>query len=202
VAHAVAMTTSAIWALLATPLPRLFMDGLSPRGDELSTRASVDTDVRLPLQRSVMTSPSKLLGSMDREVRALVASVDEYATQLMAVHKGTGLTVARAPERFVLQTGNVGVSVSIFRSRAGADVGAEVVLSIWDGEVTLPGRAPKPGTRAKEVNSRQFQLVMSDDTSLVWTDDAKTMSTGMLAATCIGTMADLIAATPAGAPVA
>lgn len=140
-----------------------------------------------------MLSTSKVNGCIEREVRLLASCVDECATRLVALFPEAGLTVNRVPERFVLQAGNIGVTVSLFRSRAGADVGAEVVLGLWDGEVTFPGRAPREGRQAIQRQMQQFHIMASDDeTSWLWQDDATmdTMTSRALAMVCVKTMAE------------
>jgi hypothetical protein len=140
-----------------------------------------------------MQSTSKLLGSIDREVRSLSVSLDECAARLSVSYPGTELTVRRVPERVVLQAGDIGVTISFFRSRAGADASAEVVLAIWHGEVTFPGSAPRGGHGATQLSTQQFRIVASDDdASWVWMDEASSvvMTSRTLAATCIEAMAE------------
>lgn len=140
-----------------------------------------------------MQSTSKLLGSIDREVRLLSASIDECATRLSVSHPGTALTVRRVPERVVLQAGDIGVSISFFRSRAGADASAEVVLAVWDGEVTFPGSPPRGERSATQLRTQQFHIAAGDDdTSWVWVDEVSSvmMTSHTLAATCIEAMAE------------
>jgi hypothetical protein len=137
-----------------------------------------------------MVSTSKMIGSIDREVRALSASMDDLARHLLATYPDSGLTVRRTPDRVVLQAGSTGVSVSLFRSRAGAEASAEVVLARWEGEITLPG-STQHGGHATQVSEHQFHIVECDDTSWGWVDDTTsvTMTSQALAATCIDTMA-------------
>ena len=70
-----------------------------------------------------MLSTSKLTGSIDREVRTLITSLDECAARLVAVYPDAGVAVRKIPDRLVMQAGDVGVTVSLFRSRAGMEAG-------------------------------------------------------------------------------
>jgi hypothetical protein len=139
-----------------------------------------------------MISPAKVLGSIEREVRALSTTMFDSATRLLAMHPDAGLTVRRTPDHVILQAGNISVSVSFFRSRAGSEANIEVVLAVWQGEVTFPGSARREGSRATRLSAQQFHIVACDDSSWVWMDEATTdtMTSQALAAACIGTMAE------------
>lgn len=144
-----------------------------------------------------MLTPSKLIGSIDREVRSLTTSLDAGATHLMASHPEAGLTVRRVPERFVLQAGDVAVSISLFRSRAGLEANAEVVLAVWRGEVTFPGATPRAGRQATQLRVQQFRIMACDTPEpapWLWIDEAttETLTSQALATLCIGAMADCL----------
>ena len=139
-----------------------------------------------------MLSTSKIIGSIDREVRFLSANIDTCSARFAASHPEAGLTIRRVPERFVLQAKEFGVTLSFFRSRAGMDAGAEVVLTVWDGEVTFPGATPRHDRRATQVSVQQFRLTPCEDESWLWTDEATatTMTSLALADACIETVAE------------
>jgi hypothetical protein len=142
-----------------------------------------------------MLSTSKIMGSINREVRSLATSIDECATQFLALHPDSGLTVLRVPERFVLQAGDIGVSLSFFSSRDSTEVAAEVVLAVWHGEVTFPGRTPREGQRATQLSTQQFHIMPCDDASWLWMDEttSDTMTSRALATMCVDTMAERLA---------
>jgi len=144
-----------------------------------------------------MLSTSKINGSIDREVRSLSVHIDQAAARLVASHPDAGLTLRKVQERFVLQAGDVGVSLSLFRSRAGMNAGAEVVLAAWDGEVTFPGCTPRHDRRATQVSAQQFRLTQCADASWLWTDEvtADTVTSLALAAMCVATMEERLRVT-------
>lgn len=138
-----------------------------------------------------MLSTSKLTSSIDREVRTLVASLDDCAARLIAGYPDAGMTVRKIPDRLILQAGDVGVSISLFRSRAGMEAGAEVIVSLWQGEVTMPGSSSREGHRAQPVSTQQFRITACGDAWL-WSDAVTTaaMTSRDLAAACIQTMVE------------
>lgn len=138
-----------------------------------------------------MASTSKVAGSIDREVRTLVASLDACSAHLKALYPDAGLTVYKVPDRLLLQAGSVGVSVSLFRSRAGMEANTEVIVVVWQGQVTLPGTPPPKGRRAVRVREQQFRLTADGEAAWLWSDEMTmaTMTSQGLAAACIETMA-------------
>ncbi len=132
-----------------------------------------------------------MVGSIDREVRAFVGDLRENASQLAATMPDSGLKVYQAPDRILLQAGDVGVTVSLFRSRAGEAAGAEVILGIWKGTVVFPGTTPFQGQRAQQLHDRRFQIAATPDEAWVWHDNdpEQTLSSSALAAICVDEMA-------------
>lgn len=141
-----------------------------------------------------MLSTSKLSGSIEREVRTLITSLDDCAARFIAVYPDAGVTVRKVPDRLILQAGTVGVSVSLFRSRAGMEAGAEVIVSLWQGEVTMPGSPPREGHQALRLSTQQFRITPCGDAEWLWSDEGTTvsMTSRDLAAACIQTMAEQI----------
>jgi hypothetical protein len=139
-----------------------------------------------------MRNTSRLTGSIDREVRTLVTTLDECTARLMGVYPDAGMTIRKVPDRLVLQAGNVGVTVSLFRSRAGMEASVEVIIAVWQGEVTMPGSSPRGGHRAKQLSAQQFRIMACGETEWLWSDEATTttMTSRDLAAACIETMAE------------
>jgi len=139
-----------------------------------------------------MLSTSKLNGGIDREVRTLITHLDSCSARLIAVSPDAEVTVSKAPDRLILQAGDIGVSVSLFRSRAGMEASAEVLLSLWQGKITMPGSAPREGYRARQVSVQRFCLGVGEEATWLWSDDATpaAMTSEDLAAVCIQTMAD------------
>lgn len=139
-----------------------------------------------------MLGTSKLIGSIDREVRTLVTSLDEHAERLKTAYPSSGMTVRKIPDRLVLQAGGIGVTVSLFRSRAGAEASAEVVIAVWEGEVTIPGSAPREGSGARQLSAQQFHITASSETEWLWSNErsAVMMTSRDLAAACAETMAE------------
>jgi len=134
---------------------------------------------------------SKIIGSIDREVRCLRSHIDAQAASLVASYPDAGLIIRSVPERFVLQAQKeVGVSLSLFRSRAGMDAGAEVVLAAWKGDVTFPGCTPQQDRHATQLCAQQFRLTRESDESWLWTDESTTgtVTSQRLATICIELM--------------
>lgn len=147
-----------------------------------------------------MIATSKMIGSIDREVKAFTADLRDHATRLAAERPETGLKVLQAPDKILLQAGDVGVTVSLFRSRAGERAGAEVVLGIWKGTVVFPGTTPVEGQRAKQISDRTFQISAAEDDGWVWQEgeDDSIITSSTLAEVCVEVMADkLVDVTPA-----
>jgi hypothetical protein len=140
-----------------------------------------------------MISTSKLLSGIEREFRALVAEMELLTDSLLAAHPDAGLTVRRTPTSRILQAGEVGVSMSLFRSRAGEAAGAEIVIAEWRGEITQPGTPRRDGCQATQVSTRSYQIHAHDETSWVWTDATTASDTALssraLAATYVDAMA-------------
>jgi hypothetical protein len=139
-----------------------------------------------------MLSTSKLTGGIDREVRTLIATLDNCAARLIAVHPDAEITVCKVPDRLILQAGDIGVSVSLFRSRAGVEASAEVLVSLWQGKITMPGSTPREGHRARQVSVQRFRIAACEEATWRWSDEMTpaTMTSQDLAAACIQTMAD------------
>lgn len=142
-----------------------------------------------------MIATSKMVGSIDREVRAFIADLRDHATRLATENPETGLKVLQAPDKILLQAADVGVTVSLFRSRAGEAAGAEVVLSVWNGNVVFPGTTPVAGQRAEHVSDRSFHIVaIAEDgdgsEGWLWNDGTdKTITSSTLAEICVEEMA-------------
>jgi hypothetical protein len=139
-----------------------------------------------------MLSTSKFAGGIDRELRTLVTNLEDGVARLIAVYPDAGVTVCKVPDRLILQAGDVGVSISLFRSRVGMEAGAEVIVSLWEGKVTIPGSAPRGVRRARQVSVQQFRIAICQEALWYWSEDvtSATMTSQDLAAVCIQTMAN------------
>jgi len=138
-----------------------------------------------------MLPTSKALSGIDREMRAFTTAIDAQAAGLLVAYPDAGLTVRRTPSRIVLQAGEIGVSISLFRSRAGMAASAEVVLAEWAGQLTVPGSSVGNGRSATCVRTQEFRIVTEDDVAWSWSHDESvpSITSADLAATCIGAMA-------------
>ncbi len=141
-----------------------------------------------------MIATSKLVGSIDREVKAFSADLRDQASKLVAERSDAGVKFYQTPDRILLQAGDIGVTVSLFRSRAGEQASAEVVVGVWKGSVVFPGTEPVEGQRAQQVGDRTFQISSSEGDKWLWEgahlDSAISSST--LAEVCVGEMAGLL----------
>ena len=121
-----------------------------------------------------MTSMHKILGTIEREVRALASDMNDMASRFQATYPDCGMMIRRSPDRVILQAGDVGVSVSWFRSRAGENAGVELVIAEWDGEITFPGATAREGRHATQIGEQRFHLIPSVGETWEWeADDLK-----------------------------
>jgi len=134
-----------------------------------------------------MTSMYKILGSIEREVRALASDVNEMASYLRTTCPELSLEIRRSPERVILQAGEVGVSVSWFRSRAGENAGVELVIAEWDGEITFPGATARQGRHATQVAEQRFHIIPGEGESWAWVngDATRPITSHALATHCV-----------------
>ncbi len=142
-----------------------------------------------------MSGMHKILGSIEREIRTLASDVNEMASSLRTTCPEWSLEIRRSPERLILQAGDVGVSVSWFRSRAGENAGVELVVAEWDGEITFPGATARQGRHATQVAEHQFHIVSQGDESWGWTHgpdepSATPVTSHALAAHCVQVLTD------------
>ena len=143
-----------------------------------------------------MTSIHKTLGSIERELRTLASDVNDMAVSLRTTCPEWSLEIRRSPERVILQAGDVGVSVSWFRSRAGENVGAELVIAEWAGEITFPGATARQGRHATQVAEQRFAIASRPDELWEWNQDPCEAEAGLpltsraLATHCIQVLTD------------
>lgn len=158
-------------------------------GDERSTAASPATglgeeDLR---RRGAALSAFKIAGATQRELSALIGAIEQGACEIRAAFRDVKVEVRRAPDRCVLQAGDVGLSVSWLHRPVTSGEGALLVIE-WEGTVTFPGERARRGCHASVAREQLLHLETVAWPAWNWSADDAPMrkySSADLASSCV-----------------
>ena len=106
--------------------------------------------------RGALLSSFKIANAAQREVATLMSGIEKGTDEIRASYPDLKVEVRRAPDRCVLQAGDVGLSISWLHRPVTSGEGALLVME-WDGTVTFPGEAARRG-RASVAHEQVLHL--------------------------------------------
>lgn len=107
--------------------------------------------------RGASLSSFKIATAAQREVAALMGAIEKGADEIRAAFRDIKVEVRRAPDRCLLQAGEVGVSVSWLHRPVTSGEGALLLIE-WDGTVTFPGERARRGCHASVAREQLLHL--------------------------------------------
>lgn len=102
-------------------------------------------------------SSFKIATASQREVSALMGGIEKGADEIRGSVRDIKVEVRRAPDRCVVQAGDVGLSVSWLHRPVTSGEGALLVIE-WDGTVTFPGERARRGCHASVAREQLLHL--------------------------------------------
>jgi hypothetical protein len=140
--------------------------------------------------RGASLSSFKIATAAQRELTALMGAVEKGADEIRAAFRDLDVEVRRAPDRCVLQAGDVGLSLSWLHRPVTSDEGALLMME-WDGTVTFPGERARRGCHASVASEQLLHLETVAWPAWNWSADAAPMrkySSADLASLCVQLM--------------
>ena len=169
------------------PLPQAI--GNDPSASAFDQRA-LNLDDGGSAGRGASLSSFKIATAAQREVTALMGGVEKGADEIRVAFRDLEVDVRRAPDRCVLQAGEVGLSLSWLHRPMTSDEGALLVME-WDGTVTFPGERARRGCHASVAREQLLHLETIAWPAWNWSADAAPMrkySSANLASLCVQLM--------------
>lgn len=107
--------------------------------------------------RGALLSSFKIANAAQKEVAALMSAIEKDAGEIRASFPDLKVEVRRAPDRCVVQAGDVGLSTSWLHRSSSGDDGALLIIE-WDGTVTFPGEQARRGCHASVAREHVLHL--------------------------------------------